>query len=85
MDYTPLDFPSFEIRLLTLLQPSEGEAADGIVHCTLRHDYLIERFDGDTRKAIQIPDYVALSYCCKFGRVLKVHPLLLPTVTACFP
>jgi hypothetical protein len=59
----PLDFPTFEFRLLTLLPPGADEPADGLVHCTLRHDYLIERYDEKTGNTTPIPQYVALSYC----------------------
>jgi hypothetical protein len=62
---TPLDFPTFEFRLLTLLplEPGETEAADKVVRCTLRYDFLIERYDEETGNTIPIPEYVALSYC----------------------
>jgi hypothetical protein len=76
MEYTPLDFPTFEFRLLALLQPGDDEAADALVRCTLKHDYLIERFDEETGTTIPVPDYVALSYCCTYSRVVKIHCLL---------
>jgi hypothetical protein len=58
---TPLDFPTFEFRLLTLLplEPGEAEAADKAVRCTLRYDFFIERYDEETGNTIPIPEYVA--------------------------
>ncbi|TVY85528.1 Heterokaryon incompatibility protein 6 OR allele [Lachnellula suecica] len=49
MEYKPLDFAAFEIRLLTL-DPKRG--SDDALSCTLNHSFLTEP-----------PDYRALSYC----------------------
>jgi hypothetical protein len=51
MEYQPLDFTSFEFRLLTLLN-DEAETHDSIIRCSLAHNHLIEP-----------PEYRALSYC----------------------
>jgi hypothetical protein len=63
----PLDFPTFEFRLLTLLPAllpaGEDEAHDGIIRCSLRYNFLIERYDDPTGITFPVPDYVALSYC----------------------
>jgi hypothetical protein len=59
----PLDFPTFEFRLLTLLPAGEAEADDGIIRCSLRYNFLIERYDDTTGDTFSVPDYVALSYC----------------------
>jgi hypothetical protein len=62
MEYKPLDFASFEFRLLTLLEPETTEAANSIVRCNLTHEFLIGRFDQECQRSIKPRSYRALSY-----------------------
>jgi hypothetical protein len=69
MEYQPLDFATFEIRLLTIL---DGEVADKVsggdvrpfIRCSLHHTRLIEP-----------PQYRALSYC--WGDPLVTKPIIV--------
>jgi hypothetical protein len=55
LEYRPLDYSTFEIRILTILEPTRHEAANSIIRCSLDHITLVEP-----------PQYRALSYCCEF-------------------
>jgi len=63
---------------LTLLPYDSNDDDDGMVHCTLESNSLIERYDEDTGDAISIPDYVALSYC--WGDPLVTKPICVNNV-----
>ncbi|KAH8647488.1 heterokaryon incompatibility protein-domain-containing protein, partial [Tricladium varicosporioides] len=53
MEYKPLDFTTFEFRLLTILPLEDGDGdQDKTIRCSLSHSLLIEP-----------PEYHALSYC----------------------
>lgn len=71
----PLDFPTFEFPLLTLLPAGEDEADDGIIRCSLRSNFLIELYDDTTGITFLVPDYVALSYC--WGDPSITHPIIV--------
>src|SRR3954447_9300852 len=64
MEYKPLEFATFEFRLLDTLPCRRGEAEDSPVRCTLYHSSLIEP-----------PAYRALSYC--WGDPLVTKPIII--------
>jgi hypothetical protein len=67
MEYHPLDFATFEFRLLTIKRVATDEAADSIVHCNLYHSNLIDP-----------PEYQALSYC--WGDPTITKPIMIDGV-----
>ena len=80
----PLDFPTFEFRLLRLLPAGEDEADDGIIRCSLGYEFLIERYDDPTGITFPVPDYVALSYCWgdpAITRLISVNDLPVQVTT----
>lgn len=62
LQYRPLDYPSYEIRLLRLL-PAKTDCEHSDIECNLQHFSLLHLPQKQCTHPNSRPEYIALSYC----------------------